>query len=590
MSFSEKHEQLPLVVPPHDGSPSAQPLKHKRRITFKHLIPLSLVILYYSFISPLSFSSIKPYTEVELLAKDSARCPVQPPTLNIGKDWDIVNDKIYAELATKRLQKAVQINTESYDDLPSNASDPKFDKHFEFAHFMEVEYTKLFTEIKHETVNVHGHLFTWEGTNKKLKPILLMAHTDTVPVLPATLDQWTYPPFNGTVTHDATPNTPGTWIWGRGVSDCKNTLLGIYGAVERLITEGFKPDRTIIIANGFDEEIGGFRGAGKLSEVLYERYGDNGISFVVDEGFTGISNEYGSTVASFGMAEKGSVNVNVKVDTLGGHSSVPPPHTAIGITSLLLAELEAHPFKPTLSPKTPTLKSLNCLADYAPEFPKSIKRELKDPRKWDSLAKKLAGSDRVLNSFLATTQAIDLISGGVKVNALPEVVDATVNYRISFTSSVNETLSHVSKILKPLAKKLGYTISAFESVSESGSESDSTSQKKSSSHITLTVPNGWGLEPAPITSSESKSFALLGGTAKAVFGDNTIVSPSGMFANTDTRWFWRHTTDLYRFTPALITENLNQHTVDERISLEGHLNATKFFYQLIQNSAGWNAE
>jgi len=34
-------------------------------------------------------------------------------------------------------------------------------------------------------------------------------------------------------------------------------------------------------------------------------------------------------------------------------------------------------------------------------------------------------------------------------------------------------------------------------------------------------------------------------------------------ANTDTARFWTLTKNLYRFTPALVTENLYQHTVDE---------------------------
>lgn len=92
------------------------------------------------------------------------------------------------------------------------------------------------------------------------------------------------------------------------------------------------------------------------------------------------------------------------------------------MTSLLLAELEANPFEPELDPKGPYLKYLSCLSDYAPKFPKKIKKAVKDPRKWKKLAKELAAGDRKINSFLATTQAIDLISGGVKVNALPEVV------------------------------------------------------------------------------------------------------------------------------------------------------------------------
>lgn len=61
--------------------------------------------------------------------------------------------------------------------------------------------------------------------------------------------------------------------------------------------------------------------------MIQERYGRDSISFLIDEGFSGISYEYGATVASLGMAEKGSVNVKVVVKTLGGHSSVPPAHT-----------------------------------------------------------------------------------------------------------------------------------------------------------------------------------------------------------------------------------------------------------------------
>lgn len=95
----------------------------------------------------------------------------------------------------------------------------------------------------------------------------------------------------------------------------------------------------------------------------------------------------------------------------------------VGVMSLVLAELEKNPFEPILVPSTPYFKYLSCMSEHAPEVPKSIKRQIKNPRKWKKLAYDLASSDRILNSFLATTQAIDLISGGVKVNALPEYVE-----------------------------------------------------------------------------------------------------------------------------------------------------------------------
>lgn len=91
--------------------------------------------------------------------------------------------------------------------------------------------------------------------------------------------------------------------------------------------------------------------------------------------------------------------------------------------SLIITHLESHPYHPSLKAESPYLKWLTCMSDLAPNFPAGIKRQVKHPRAWPKLARQLARSDRRLNSFLATTQAVDLIKGGVKVNALPEVVD-----------------------------------------------------------------------------------------------------------------------------------------------------------------------
>lgn len=35
---------------------------------------------------------------------------------------------------------------------------------------------------------------------------------------------------------------------------------------------------------------------------------------IVDEGFSGINEQFGSTFASFGMAEKGAVSIEIRVE------------------------------------------------------------------------------------------------------------------------------------------------------------------------------------------------------------------------------------------------------------------------------------
>ena len=229
--------------------------------------------------------------------------------------------------------------------------------------------------------------------------------------------------------------------------------------------------------------------------------------------------------------------------------------------SLLLAELEANPYEPHLDPAGPMLKYLSCMSEHSADMPKSLRSSIKNPEKWPALAKEMARSSRKLNGMLATTQAIDLIKGGVKVNALPEVVEgmslvsqcrmidnrtqqpsitgstckyrhkkfvyfiSLINIHIRSTSSIKATISHIESIISPLAESLNFTLSAFDE-----------SPRASNSHITLSTSAAHrGLEPAPITSGHTKSFELMAGTCKHVFGKDTIVTPTGMYGKAKAR-------------------------------------------------------
>lgn len=61
----------------------------------------------------------------------------------------------------------------------------------------------------------------------------------------------------------------------------------------------------------------------------------------------------------------------------------------------------------------------------------------------------------------STTQAVDVISGGIKVNALPEGARAIVNHRIALGSSVTGVKKHIERAIAPNAKELNLTINAF---------------------------------------------------------------------------------------------------------------------------------
>lgn len=146
-------------------------------------------------------------------------------------------------------------------------------------------------------VNTYGILIEWKGKDESLKPYLFMAHQDVVPVLPATEDKWKYPPFSG--------HFDGRFIWGRGASDCKNNLIGILEAFETLLEKEYTPERSVLAAFGFDEEISGPQGAKFLAAHIEKTRGKDSIELIVDEGGLGFKELYGSIFALPAVGEKG---------------------------------------------------------------------------------------------------------------------------------------------------------------------------------------------------------------------------------------------------------------------------------------------
>lgn len=165
-----------------------------------------------------------------------------------------------------------------------------------------------------------------------------MAHQDVVPI--ADPSDWTYPPFEG--------HFDGEWIWGRGSSDCKNVLIGLLSSAEDLLSQNWQPQRTVVFAFGFDEESHGFLGAGSIAPALEEKYGKDSFEFILDEGGMGLQSlggESGSDddiiYALPGVGEKGSLDLILDLAVPGGHSSIPPAHTGVGIMSEIGADENA---------------------------------------------------------------------------------------------------------------------------------------------------------------------------------------------------------------------------------------------------------
>lgn len=522
----------------------------------------------------------------------SNQCPVAEIVRPEGYYQDnstvakIIGDESFRNQSAAKLSGAVQVNTEIFDSDPSVEEDPEYwaAKFAPFHDYLKATFPRLFNEVlKVEKVNQWGLLLTWEGSDSSLEPIVLMAHQDVVPTQKATLDDWTYPPYSG--------HYDGERLWGRGSADCKNLLIGLLESSELLVDSGFKPQRTIIFAFGFDEEVGGERGARTISKRILERYGPNSIYAVVDEGGQSLVEQNDVYLALPGTSEKGALDVHVSVKTPGGHSSVPQgDHTSIGLLALYIHDLERTQFKGVFTPLNPTFHEYQCIAVHSPSLPADVKQAILDAEynsKANNKAIDYLTNESLLSRFLiSTSTAVDIINGGTKSNALPEYVEAVVNHRIAIESSVNETVEHDLRIAFKIAREndLGVKLNGKElkPVTEKGFFS-----------IDYSDP----LEPAPQTPVGDAKWKLLAGIIRHVYeevsfpdnakspfkGKPVIVAPGIATGNTDTRYFWDLTKHIYRYRPGLNpTVETHAHGVDERILFDSHLQIIAFYYQFLQ--------
>ena len=114
---------------------------------------------------------------------------------------------------------------------------------------------------------------------------------------------------------------------------------------------------------------------------------------------------------------------------------------AIGILASVIVEIEAHPHPPSLRRSGTAFQQIQCMAKYGPAVPDKVRqlaeRAIHDDHALEELAQVFLASDALYTAVLGTTQAVDLVMGGVKVNALPERAEAVINHRIAEHRCVN---------------------------------------------------------------------------------------------------------------------------------------------------------
>lgn len=442
------------------------------------------------------------------------------------------------EQSIQNIAQAIQIPTISSPVRADTSNLLKLDT------FIRGMYPGIDTMLERLPVSALSQVFKWPGKNPKLSPILLMGHIDVVPVEQSALDDWLYPPFSGAIEDG--------YLWGRGTLDDKLAVFSILEAVERLLEEEYQPERTVYLAFGHDEEVGGEQGAIKIAQYFEKQgiqfeYILDEASVVLEEALPGLE----APVALIGVTEKGYATVTLTAQLeQGGHSSMPPNETAIGVLSQAINKLEKHPFPAHFDGAT-----LDMLNRAGPEMSLLYKTIFANLWLTKGLLVSQFSTQPTTNAIIRTTTAPTMLRGGVQPNILPSRASAKINFRIIPGETTAFVVDYVKKTIND-----SRVIVALDKDQPSS-------------------------DPPPISSTSSFGFEVLEKTAKEIF-PGVVVVPSLVVATTDARHYTAVSDNIFRFLPVQVTrEDVKTfHGINEKVSVENVRQSIRYYRQLILNS------
>lgn len=386
-------------------------------------------------------------------------------------------------------------------------------------------------------------LLEWPGQDPSQDAILLMSHFDVVPVESSSLAKWTHPPFSGHVDDE--------FVWGRGALDCKHGVMGILEAISLLSAESFRPQRSIYVALGHDEELGGTDGNRKIAEWF--RSNRIRLHTIIDEGgcvFTKFPN-LDHPAALVGVAEKGFLTVEltatVSKDKVG-HSSMPPRETAVSILAGAVDRVQSAPFPARIDGGLS-----NTLNYLGPEMPFDKQMIMSNLWLFRPLVERSFNKPSS-NALLRSTTAATMIEGGVAENVLPTTATAKLNLRLLPGDSISYSLDYIHKLINDPR----VTLKALDKPREA----------------------------SPVSDIDSQAFKTLQTTIHQVLPD-VVVAPFVLVGSTDTVHYVDLCDNIFRFIPTRLTEQDTQrfHGIDERIAKDNYLDIIRFFYQYMKNAS-----
>lgn len=276
-------------------------------------------------------------------------------------------------------------------------------------------------------------LYRIPGMDPNAPKLMLMGHTDVVPVTPS---GWTVDPFEG-IRHDG-------FVWGRGAVDMLN-LTAAMAVVFKRHLKGRAPrlPGDLLFLAVADEEAAGVHGARWLVE---NRWDDIRCEYLLTEIGTPMLGGASGPGLPVTVAEKGPQWRKVAAAGIPGHGSQPyGTSNALIPVAEVVARLAASP--------APVVISDEWRRFVESWDPGEIADDLLDPDRVDEAIDRLALDDlglaRWVHACTHLTVSPNMLHSGVKANVVPDEAQAQIDIRSLPGQDQQDVDDHFRKVIGP---------------------------------------------------------------------------------------------------------------------------------------------
>ena len=294
--------------------------------------------------------------------------------------------------------------------------------------------TKTFA-LDPERANLVARL---KGNGSK-RPLLILAHTDVVPVQ---VEKWPVDPF-GAVMKDG-------YIWGRGTIDDKDKLVTMLMMMLLIKRSGAVLDRDLIFLAESGEEAD-TKGVG-IDFMVNRHFDEINAEFAITEGGTARLENGRVTVVQVGTTEKLPRRARLVATGNAGHGSVPRTDNAVVHLAAAVAKLGA--WETPMHLNETTRAYLEKLAGISPPDKAARYKALLNPQGAKQQQRYLAENEPVIYSMLRTSVVPTMLKAGVGSNVIPSEAEATLDIRALPGEDISEFYDEMKRVIDDPAVKI----------------------------------------------------------------------------------------------------------------------------------------